>query len=198
MLTSAGLALLFMLNLSSVKLCPTSCKCTALGVLDLKVDCSSVQLKEVPVLPESTVELHLQNNHLTTVAPGMFDKLQKLKKVDLSGNSWNCDCHLAYLKHWLEDQQFKSNTSVYCSAPDLLNGKQLLNLTGNEFAACPRHELFQCKTFFYRDICLVAAFLLVLILLLCTVHIAKHLNFWIFTTGSYFLQESPRSRLKSQ
>ncbi|XP_038667950.1 slit homolog 3 protein-like [Scyliorhinus canicula] len=125
MLTSAGLALLFLLNLSSAKSCPTSCKCTALGVRDLKVDCSSVQLKEVPVLPESTVELHLQNNHLTTVAPGMFDKLQKLKKIDLSGNPWNCDCHLAYLKHWLEDQQLKSNSSVYCLAPDLLNGLEL-------------------------------------------------------------------------
>ncbi|XP_041046683.1 glycoprotein IX (platelet) isoform X1 [Carcharodon carcharias] len=196
MSTSAGVALLFLLNLPSVKLCPVSCQCTELGDQGLKVDCSSKHLKEVPGLPGNTVELYLQNNYLTTIAPGMFDKLQNLRKVNLSNNPWECDCHITYLKHWLEDQQLNSNPSVYCSTPVLINGKQLLNLTGNEYVVCTSHELIQCKQLLYRSIWLVAAFLLVFILLLCTVCIAKHLNFWIFMTGSYFLPESPRSRLK--
>ncbi|XP_078065840.1 platelet glycoprotein IX [Mustelus asterias] len=198
MLISGGLALLFLLNVPIVKSCPSSCQHTELGGQDLKVDCSFRHLKEVPAVPENTVELYLQNNHLTTVAPGTFDKLQNLRKIDLSGNPWNCDCRITYLKHWLEDQQLKPNPPVCCASPALINGKRLLNLTGNEYAVCPGRESIQCKPFLYRDIWLVVAFLLVLILLLCTVCMAKHLNFWIFMTGSYFLPESHRSRLKSQ
>ncbi|XP_067908424.1 glycoprotein IX (platelet) [Heterodontus francisci] len=198
MLTFGGLVLLFLLNLPIIKLCPPSCQCTNLDDQGSKVDCSSKLLKEVPVLPENTVELYLQNNHLTTVAPGTFDKLQNLRKVDLSRNPWNCDCHIIYVKHWLEDQQLNSNPSVLCSTPDLINGKQILNLTGNEYLACNSHESIQCKTFLHKDIWLVAASLLVCILWLCTVYIAKHLNYWVFVTDSYLLAESPRSRLKSQ
>ncbi|XP_072438307.1 platelet glycoprotein IX isoform X2 [Chiloscyllium punctatum] len=190
MLLSGGFAFLFLLNLPSVKLCPISCQCATLNDLGLKVDCSSKHLKEVPVLPENTVELYLQNNDLTTVAPGMFDNLQKLRKVNLSNNPWNCDCHITYLKHWLEDHQLNANASVLCSTPVLLNGKQILKLTGNEYAACTNHESIQCKSFLYRDIWLASALLLVLILLLCIIYIAKHLNFWAFMTGSYFLSES--------
>ncbi|XP_067854788.1 glycoprotein IX (platelet) [Heptranchias perlo] len=198
MLASGGLALLFLLNLPSVKLCPVSCQCTELSDQGFKVDCSSKHLKEVPVLPEDTTELYLQNNHLTTVAPGMFDKLQNLKKIDLSSNPWNCDCHIGYLKHWLEDQQLNSNPSVLCSTPVLINGKQILNLTGNEYPACKSHESIQCKPFIQRDILLFAASSLVLTLLVCTVYIAKHLSYWVFMTEPYFLLESPRRRLKSQ
>ncbi|XP_059505629.1 platelet glycoprotein IX-like [Stegostoma tigrinum] len=190
MLTSGGIALLFLLNLPSVKLCPILCQCTRLNNLGLKVDCSSKHLKEVPVLPEDTVELYLQNNKLTTVASGMFDKLQKLRKIELSSNPWKCDCHITYLKHWLEDHQLNANPMVLCSTPVLHSGKQILKLTGNEYAACTNHEPIQCKSFLYRDIWLAGALFLVLVLLLCTIYIAKHLNFWAFMTGSYYPSES--------
>uniref|UniRef100_UPI00398EC3DB platelet glycoprotein IX n=1 Tax=Pristiophorus japonicus TaxID=55135 RepID=UPI00398EC3DB len=198
MLASGGLALFFLLNLPSVRLCPVSCRCTKLSDQGFKVDCSAKHLKEVPVLPENTIELYLQNNHLTTVAPGMFDKLQNLRKIDLSGNPWNCDCHIGYLKHWLEDQKLNSNLPVLCSAPVLINGKQILDLTGNEYPACKSHELIQCNLFLDRDIWLFAASLLVLILLLCAAYIAKHLSCWVVMTDPYLLPDSPRRRLKSQ
>lgn len=56
---------------------------------------------ELPTLPSETTELHVQDNRLTSVSPGHFDRLVALKKVSLSGNPFHCDCRIQYLRSWL-------------------------------------------------------------------------------------------------
>ncbi|XP_032893111.1 platelet glycoprotein IX-like [Amblyraja radiata] len=198
MLAFAVSALFFFLDLPSVELCPVPCECTELRDHGFRVDCSSKLLKEIPVLPENTIELYLQENHLTTVAPGKFDKLQNLRKLNLSSNPWNCDCHIAYLKHWLEDQKLISDSSVLCSTPAVINGKHILNLTGNEYPACKNHELILCKLIIHRNIGIFAVSLLVFLLLACAVHIAKHLSYRVFMAECPLRSNSQRKSGKKK
>jgi len=45
--------------------------------------------------------LDVAYNRLRAVEKGAFDQLESLLQLDLSGNNWNCDCHLKPMKKYL-------------------------------------------------------------------------------------------------
>jgi len=62
--------------------CPELCKC-AHGI----VDCRDLKLTQVPTeYPPDTIELRLENNHITEIGPHAFRTAIKLKRIDLSRN----------------------------------------------------------------------------------------------------------------
>ncbi|XP_071987096.1 slit homolog 1 protein isoform X1 [Engystomops pustulosus] len=63
--------------------CPPKCRCES-----NVVDCSNLKLSKIPDrIPQSTAELRLNNNEISTLeATGLFRKLPHLKKINLSNN----------------------------------------------------------------------------------------------------------------
>ncbi|XP_048403845.1 platelet glycoprotein IX isoform X2 [Stegostoma tigrinum] len=165
MLVSPGLAMLFLLRSSNAELCPEPCKCkfVAQGMI---INCSSRGLQELPFIPENTTELYLHNNILTTVAPGAFDKLQNLQAISLYNNIWNCDCHIAYLKQWLQNPPTIVQSNATCFTPIAVRKKPVAELRGLEYSRCHSYKQHQCRDIYFKSIALCLLLLLFLLLML--------------------------------
>ncbi|XP_072277113.1 platelet glycoprotein IX [Pyxicephalus adspersus] len=184
---------------SSIDLCPASCSCSMIETHGLIVNCSSRHLSAVPDLPVTTVRLYLQNNQLTTVAPGTLDHLVSLQEVDFSGNPWNCDCSILYLKVWLESQPVQRNpANVQCATPTLTSMKAFQDLTGNEMPRCGRPWPIKCKKFFVRDLYMNGLVVVVLILMSYVARIARKLSCRVAVSPKFpqttFAKESNKSK----
>ncbi|NXI67955.1 GPIX protein, partial [Anseranas semipalmata] len=161
-------------HMTQTEVCPPSCNCKSLGEMKgWQIDCSSRKLKEVPALPVNTKRLYLQNNSLTTVPPGALDSLLSLEEVKISDNPWNCDCHILYLKFWLEDVSEPSLANIRCATPAPVRMKTLKQLTGNELGICKRLLPIKSIEFFWRDLILIAAAIITLILVACALKFSK-------------------------
>ncbi|KFV48296.1 Platelet glycoprotein IX, partial [Tyto alba] len=162
------------------EVCPPSCSCKSLGeTKGLHIDCSSRKLTTVPALPRNTRRLYLQNNSLTSVPPGALDSLHSLEEVKMFDNPWACDCHILYLKLWLEDVSAPSLASVRCATPAPVRMKPLGQLTGNELGGCKRLLPIKCLEFFWRDIILIAGAIITLILVAWALKFSKKLVYQI-------------------
>ncbi|XP_013802912.1 platelet glycoprotein IX [Apteryx mantelli] len=178
--TAAGFAILLLFHMTQTEVCPPSCNCTSLGEMKgLQIDCSSRKLKEVPALPVNTKKLYLQNNSLTTVPPGALDGLLSLEEVKIFDNPWNCDCHILYLKLWLEDTSESSLANVRCATPAPVRMKPLRQLTGNELGICKRLLPIKSLEFFWRDLILIAVAITTLILVAWALKFSKKLVYQI-------------------
>ncbi|XP_030062893.1 platelet glycoprotein IX [Microcaecilia unicolor] len=198
-----GLVILLVLGVGQAEICPLSCSCKLVETKGLKVDCSSRRLKEVPVLPYNTIKLYLQNNSLTTAPAGIFDHLLNLEVVDLSNNPWHCDCHILYLKLWMEDQTRSRHLAEdRCATPASAKMRPLSQLTGNELTGCAGPWPITCQEFLVRDIILIAFAIVVLVLMSCAVRISKRLACCIAVTeippAMQLIPKSIRKSHKSQ
>ncbi|NWI62532.1 GPIX protein, partial [Todus mexicanus] len=171
-----GLAVSLLFHMTQSEACPPSCTCRPLGENEgVHVDCSSRKLTQVPVLPVNTRRLYLQNNSLTSVPPGALDSLYSLEEVKMFDNPWHCDCHIVYLKLWLEDVSAPSLETVRCATPAPVRMKPLRQLTGNELGICKRLLPIKCLEFFWRDLGLIAGAIITLILVAWALKFSKKL-----------------------
>ncbi|KAM6059169.1 platelet glycoprotein IX [Theristicus caerulescens] len=175
-ITVAGFAISLLFHMTQTEVCPPSCNCKSLGEMKgLHIDCSSRKLTEVPALPVNTKRLYLQNNSLTSVPPGALDSLLSLEEVKIFDNPWNCDCHILYLKLWLEDVSAPSPANIRCATPAPVRMKPLRQLTGNELGICKRLLPIKCLEFFWRDLILIAGAIITLILVAWALKVSKKL-----------------------
>ncbi|NXG60056.1 GPIX protein, partial [Hemiprocne comata] len=178
--TLVGCAVSLLLHMTQTEACPPSCSCRSLEEgEDLHVDCSSRKLVEMPALPMNTKRLYLQNNSLTSVPPGALDSLHSLEEVKMSDNPWNCDCHILYLKLWLEDVSAPSLANIRCASPAPVRMKPLGQLTGNELGICKTLLPIRCLQFFWRDLILIAGAVITFILVAWALKFSKKLVFQI-------------------
>ncbi|KAF7668082.1 hypothetical protein LDENG_00033860 [Lucifuga dentata] len=91
---------------------------------------------ELPHLPSDTTELHLQDNQLTTVSPGLFDRLVGLRKVFLSGNPFHCDCNIQYLRNWLLKNRGAVSKEPICASPSSVAQRRITELSDDYFSSC--------------------------------------------------------------
>ncbi|XP_070823719.1 platelet glycoprotein IX [Chaetodon trifascialis] len=133
MLSGLSLAVL-LLATSSAHTTGRSCLCSALRPAGLLVNCSSLNLMELPHLPSDTTELHVQDNRLTSVSPGLFDRLLGLKRVSLSGNPFHCDCRIQYLRNWLLKNRAIVSKEPTCASPSSVARKAITELTDDYFS----------------------------------------------------------------
>ncbi|XP_056129782.1 glycoprotein IX (platelet) [Lampris incognitus] len=136
MLFGSGLAVFLLLATSNARTVAQPCLCSALPPAGLRVNCSSLNLMEVPHLPPDTTELHLQDNQLTTVSPGSFDRLLGLRRVSLSGNPFHCDCRIQYLRNWLLKNRAVISMDPICASPDSVARTAVTQLSDEHFHAC--------------------------------------------------------------
>ncbi|NXB06665.1 GPIX protein, partial [Cnemophilus loriae] len=156
--------------------CPSPCSCRSLGeARGTRVDCSSRGLLALPALPRRARSLHLHNNSLASVPAGALDGLGHLQELHLGDNPWHCDCRIAYLKLWLQDFSAPALARLRCASPAHLRMKPLAQLTGNELGACKRLLPTKCLQFFWRDLVLIAAAVITLILVAWALKFSKKL-----------------------
>ncbi|KAK5894918.1 hypothetical protein CesoFtcFv8_011561 [Champsocephalus esox] len=136
MLCSLILAVFLVWATSSAHATGRPCLCSALLPEGLQVNCSSLDLVELPTLPSDTTELHVQDNRLTSVSPGHIDRLVALKKVSLSGNPFHCDCRIQYLRIWLLRNRAVVLKEPICAGPDSVVQKATTELSDEYFSSC--------------------------------------------------------------
>ena len=81
-------------------------------------------------------ELYIGTNKITTINSTSLpeEMWERLKKIDLSDNRWNCDCGIIWFRGWLRQNKgrvvniTKVNEYV-CNSDEALKGTPLLNLT---------------------------------------------------------------------
>ncbi|TKC51471.1 hypothetical protein EI555_020009 [Monodon monoceros] len=89
-------------------------------------------------------ELDISNNKISTLEEGIFANLFNLSEINLSGNPLECDCGLAWLPRWAEEQQVRvvRPEAATCAGPGPLAGRPLLSgplldsSCGEEYVAC--------------------------------------------------------------
>ncbi|KAG9353348.1 hypothetical protein JZ751_017925 [Albula glossodonta] len=165
----AGLALPFLqlfLVLSGGQPVPSHCQCSAAHPGELRFICSFKNLRELPHLPSGTTELHLQDNHLTTVPPGSFDSLRNLRSVNLTGNPFHCGCGIRYLSTWLQSQGAQYRLSPTCASPPGLANRPIAGLGQAHFSTCGRRPS-ACVSSPFDLIAVLALFTLLALMLWC-------------------------------
>ncbi|NXP30844.1 GPIX protein, partial [Leiothrix lutea] len=156
--------------------CPSPCSCRSLGeAWGTRVDCSSRGLLSLPALPRLTRSLHLHNNSLASIPAGALDSLAHLQELELGDNPWHCDCHILYLKLWLEDFSAPALARLRCASPAHLRMKPLGQLAGNDLGVCTRLLPTRCLQFFWRDLGLIAGVVITFILVAWALKVAKKL-----------------------
>ncbi|XP_053577021.1 platelet glycoprotein IX-like [Bombina bombina] len=186
--------LLFVID-SNEDACFKICRCTSLTTNTLKVDCSIRKLEIVPSFPEETEELYLQENNLTGIPSGTFDKLIYLKRLNLSSNRLHCDCNIWYLKIWLDDQKLDTDNKIKCLTPRPLHGIPVTQLTRVQIEYCKKSKQL-CHDFLFNDTFLFVLFLgLFLIMIFCLKALKMmrfELKFHDDYNSNFELQETPK------
>ncbi|XP_041859295.1 glycoprotein IX (platelet) [Melanotaenia boesemani] len=162
LLSSLSLAGFFLLTSSSAHSIDKSCICLELRPAGLHVNCSSLNLMQLPLLPSLTTELHLEDNQFTSVSPGLFDRFFFLKKVSLSGNPFHCDCRIQYLRNWLLRNKGVVSEEPVCSSPSSVAQKAISELPDDYFSTC---KLTSCAYLTYTTVLGVMLCCLILLLL---------------------------------
>ncbi|NXH36582.1 GPIX protein, partial [Myiagra hebetior] len=172
-----GCALWVLLPGVLAELCPSPCSCTSLGeARGTRVDCGSRGLRSLPALPRTTRSLHLHNNSLSSIPTGALDSLGLLQELQLGDNPWHCDCHILYLRLWLEDFSAPALAWLRCASPAHLRMKPLGQLTGNELGGCTTLLPTKCLQFFWRDLILIAGVVVTLLLVALALKFSKELG----------------------
>ncbi|NXL81178.1 GPIX protein, partial [Leptocoma aspasia] len=174
--------------------CPSPCSCRSLGEpRGTWVDCSSRGLRALPALPRLARSLHLHNNSLASIPAGALDGLGHLQELQAWDNPWHCDCHILYLKLWLQDFSAPALARLRCASPAHLRMKPLGQLTGNDLGVCTRLLPTKCLQFFWRDLILIAGVIITLILVASALKFAKKLVCQLTLGGRRLRRNIPKS-----
>lgn len=133
---SVGAVLLLLLVTSHARCPAPPCRCSSLPPGGVKVNCSVLNLTQLIALPPDTTELLVQDNWLTSITPGLFDKLVELEKVSLSGNPFHCDCRIQYLRNWLLKNAALVSQQPTCASPSSVADRNISTLRHGDFSSC--------------------------------------------------------------
>lgn len=162
-------AVLLLVATSRARCAAPPCRCSSLPPAGLKVDCSVSNLTELTGLPPDTTELLVQDNWLTSLAPGLFDKLVHLEKVSLSANPFHCDCRIQYLRNWLLKNSALVAQQPTCASPSSVAHRNISTLSDDFFSSCAKANS-TCGTF---TIVLPVAVCSLIVLLVWSLRLAK-------------------------
>ncbi|XP_014889049.1 platelet glycoprotein IX [Poecilia latipinna] len=184
LLHSVTLAVYLLLASSSAQRTVQSCVFSELQPSGLRVNCSSLNLMELPHLPSETTELFVQDNRLTSVPPGKFDRLANLRKVSLSPNPFRCDCSIQYLRYWLLKNRAVVSEEPLCSSPGSVAQNAITDLSDAYFSYCTFPLVHQTSTSgcVYVSYNTIASVMLccIIILLLWSLILARKSTFTIY------------------
>lgn len=187
MIFRLGLSVFLLSATSSAEAIPHSCRCTMLPAEGLQVNCSFSKLSSLPLLPEDTTELLLQNNSLSTVSPGLLDELAGLKKLSLTGNPFHCDCRIQYLRNWLLKNRDIVTKEPTCASPSFVAKKAISDLSDDFFSSC---SVSSCASGAYIIIIIGVVLFCVIALLLYSLRLAKKSTITLYIDERHALFEA--------
>ncbi|NWW76797.1 GPIX protein, partial [Climacteris rufus] len=138
--------------------------------------------------------LPLGNHSRASVPAGALDGLRGPRELGLAGTPWHCDCRILYLKLWLEDFSAAALAELRCASPEHLRAKPLSRLTGNELGLCRRLLPTKCVQFFWRDLVLIAAAIITLILVAWALKFSRKLVCQLILGGWMLRRHRCKSR----
>lgn len=194
MLPASGVSVLVLATLSAYA-AGQPCQCSASSTGGLKVNCSIVNLMVLPRLPADTTELFLQDNRLSSLPPGSFDRLAGLRRVTLHGNLFHCDCGIQYLRNWLLKNGAVVARQPACASPSSVSMMPVRELGDEHFSSC--------ATISNADGTLmavtVAALCCVVVLLLWSLKVVKASNITLYMDERYLgLEAKAQSSLRAK
>uniref|UniRef100_A0A8C3L477 Slit guidance ligand 3 n=1 Tax=Chrysolophus pictus TaxID=9089 RepID=A0A8C3L477_CHRPC len=86
--------------------------------------------------------LSLYDNHISTITPGAFSTLVSLSTINLLANSFNCNCHLAWLGKWLRKKRIVSG-NPRCLKPFFLKDIPIQDVDTQDFT-CEGNDESSC------------------------------------------------------
>ncbi|XP_015786946.1 carboxypeptidase N subunit 2 [Tetranychus urticae] len=91
-----------------------------------------------------------RHNSVTTMSGKLLD-WDKLYEIDLTGNPWNCDCHL----DWIIQVQIRDHLkpNLVCKHPTYLKDFQIFNMTSDQF---------KCSFLFNHEFTIIGTVLLII------------------------------------
>ncbi|KAF4789872.1 hypothetical protein TURU_146994 [Turdus rufiventris] len=87
--------------------------------------------------------LSLYDNHISTITPGAFSTLVSLSTINLLANSFNCNCHLAWLGKWLRKKRIVSG-NPRCLKPFFLKDIPIQDVDVQDFT-CDGNDESSCS-----------------------------------------------------
>ncbi|XP_025917125.1 slit homolog 3 protein [Apteryx rowi] len=87
--------------------------------------------------------LSLYDNHISTITPGAFSTLVSLSTINLLANSFNCNCHLAWLGKWLRKKRIVSG-NPRCLKPFFLKDIPIQDVDAQDFT-CDGNDESSCS-----------------------------------------------------
>uniref|UniRef100_A0A8C6UQ15 Glycoprotein IX (platelet) n=1 Tax=Neogobius melanostomus TaxID=47308 RepID=A0A8C6UQ15_9GOBI len=160
---------IFLLSTSTALALP--CRCVVHPKGGIIVNCSSTKLASPLQLSRDITELHLSNTGLSTVPPGLFDKLVGLRRLSIAGNPFHCDCRIQYLRNWLLKNRDIVTDEPSCASPGAVAQTSISELSSEFFSSCSKPKL-TCKNGAYIVLTWVML-LCVVALLAYTLRLAK-------------------------
>lgn len=76
---------------------------------------------------------NLYGNRIQRIPFGMFDNMNSLKSLRLDSNLLECDCDMMWLVQYFQTTKKQLVAAANCKSPDLMEGKNLLDLTEVDF-----------------------------------------------------------------
>ncbi|XP_020785632.1 glycoprotein IX (platelet) isoform X2 [Boleophthalmus pectinirostris] len=150
------------------------------------VNCNFTKLPSLPYLPRNITELHLSNTGLSTVPPGLFDKLVGLKKLSIIGNPFHCDCRIQYLRNWLLKNRDIFTMEPTCASPGVVTQKNICELSDDFFSSCSKPS---CTNGIYLVLNWVIL-LCVIALMVYTLRLAKESTITLYIDERHALFEA--------
>ena len=146
-LTSWNYSLKFLSNLQRLKLSSNCLKDLPKDFLNpsvISVDLQRNLFTSIPDLFESNhsklSDLDLSSNKISILQKNQLSNYPNLKTIGLTGNPLDCNCHLRWIKQWLEQNYDKDLVKFLqwtCAQPTNLFGKQLIAIHEQDMI-CPK------------------------------------------------------------
>jgi Leucine-rich repeat (LRR) protein len=155
-LTSWNYSLKFLSHLQRLKLSSNYLKNLPKDFLNpsiISVDLQRNFFTSIPDLFESNIskltDLDLSSNQISTLQKNQLSNYPNLKTIGLTGNPLDCNCHLRWIKQWLEhnyDQDLIKFLQWTCAKPVNLFGKQLTAIHEQEMICQDEKEIESTTT----------------------------------------------------
>ncbi|KAK3603051.1 hypothetical protein CHS0354_015743 [Potamilus streckersoni] len=127
---------------------------TQLQDLDLSENqITSFDQKSFHGLKDTLNSLTLSNNNLTTIDECVFKNFSKLNYLYLTGNMWNCDCHLLWLYDWIKNKMLTHPYIEYmvecvCQSPPRLSEKYIQDVNRSDLSCIPVYIPYRCPDYY--------------------------------------------------
>ncbi|KAK3596059.1 hypothetical protein CHS0354_024673 [Potamilus streckersoni] len=127
---------------------------TQLQFLDLSENqITTVDQKNFHGLKDTLTSLSLANNNLTTIDECVFNDFSKLSYLYLTGNMWNCDCHLLWLYDWIKNKMLTHPYIEYivecvCHSPPRLSENYIQDVNRYDLSCIPVYIPYTCLDYY--------------------------------------------------